>query len=150
MRFLRCRFGQPGVVALALPARDYQVHTHDAGCIFLRAVDVDSSPLDMGRQRGIMLLVQAQDSRHALARVARAQRVRSVEWQCGSIWTPDATPAFRTAMASDTIQRDAAGVVWRRAMCSERAAIEIFNYDDTPPQSRHPTPAQDLEHMHVA
>lgn len=75
---------------------------------------------------------------------------RSVEWQCGSIWTPDASPAFRTAMASDTIQRDAAGVVWRRAMCSERAAIEIFNYDDTPPQSRHPTPAQDLEHMHVA
>ena len=63
---------------------------------------------------------------------------RSVQWNDNSVWIPDAN--FDNHSVSSRVQRDASGVTWRRVMGGNRASVPVFNFEDTPPQSRHPTP----------
>ena len=68
---------------------------------------------------------------------------KTVEWNDHSVWTPDASLSYE--QVSETVQRDNAGVTWRKAMSGKRSLVLIFNAADTPPQSRHPTPQTDLQ-----
>ena len=63
---------------------------------------------------------------------------RSIQWDDNSVWIPDAD--FDQHSLSSHVQRDASGVTWRRVMGGNRASVPVFNFEDTPPQSRHPTP----------
>ena len=64
---------------------------------------------------------------------------RSVQWNDNSVWIPDAN--FDNHSVSSRVQRDASGVTWRRVMGGDRATVPVFNFEDTPPHSRHPTPS---------
>ena len=68
----------------------------------------------------------------------RASLRRSIQWDDDSIWIPDAE--FDQHSSCSHVQRDASGVTWRRVMSGNRASVPVFNFEDTPPQSRHPTP----------
>ena len=77
--------------------------------------------------------------RQRLARMGE----KSVECHDHSVWTPDAALSY--APVSETVQRDNAGMTWRKAMSAKRSLVPIVNAADTPPQSRHPTPQTDLQ-----